>query len=246
MGLRCYHLHQLALSTLKRSDRIFVDTYTSIYQEDPIECLKGKGIDAKPVGREFLESEQPIEMATNEIISIAVIGHPLVATTHNAIILEASKKGIKWKIIDNMSAIEVAKAKSGLSYYRFGKMTTVMYPRDGISFMESVKLTIEKNDKSNLHTMLLLETGYDRTMRANEAASIILDEMPELSDRLVVVMARLSWDDELITVMTMEEVRKSEFGDPPHLLVLPSPKLHPLEEEAGMRRIISPQLVDFP
>ncbi len=231
MGLRCSHLSAAVLSTLRNSEYVFIDTYTSIYQENPVECLKKYEIIAKPVGREFLESSKPLEYAERGKTSIAVIGHPLVATTHHVLVLDASKKGIPWNVVDNISAIEVAKAKSGLSIYRFGKIVTVMFPREGISFLESVKNVIDSNDSLNLHTILLLETGYDKTMKANEAASLLVNEYPELSKRRVIAMARLTWDEEEIIATTFEELTKIDMGRPPHLIIIPSPKLHPIEEE---------------
>ena len=231
LGLRCAHLSDAVISSLKSSDGVYVDTYTSLYQEDPVKCLRSRGIEAIGVGRDFLEGEEPLSLASKRKISIAVIGHPLVATTHHVLILEAHKRGISWEVVDNVSAIEVARAKSGLSTYRFGKIVTVMYPREGVSYIESVRRVISENDRLNLHTILLLETGYDKTMRANEAAELILKEYPELADRKVIAMARLGWDDEKIVALTLDELRKRDLGEPPHLIVVPSPSLHPVEEE---------------
>ncbi len=231
LGLRCSHISDAVVSSLKSSNEVFVDLYTSLYQEDPVSCLKERGIEAVAVDRDFLESEEPLKLASRETISIAIIGHPLVATTHHTLIIDAHKRNIPWSIIDNVSAIDVARAKSGLSIYRFGKIVTVMYPRDGVSYIGSVLRVIRDNDRLNLHTILLLETGYGRSMKANEAADLILKECPECANRKVIAMARLSWDNERIAVLSLEKLRKMELGDPPHLIVLPSPSLHPIEEE---------------
>ena len=81
----------------------------------------------------------------------------------------------------------------------------------------------------------MLETGYGRSMTVPEAASLLLEEAERKGEdwrnRTAIAMARLCWDSEDILAAPLGELRELDLGGPPQLLVIPSPKLHPMEEE---------------
>ncbi|NPA84968.1 MAG: diphthine synthase [Crenarchaeota archaeon] len=225
-GLRCEHVHGLLRRELERAEEVWADVYTSPFQGGLVECLKKFREDVKEATREVLEGRFPLSPNT----LLVVPGDPLAATTHASLLLEAKKKGLKTKIISNVSSLQAARTKSGLSQYRFGRVVTLMYPRDGIDFTESVYLALKDNDELNLHTIVLLETGYGRSMTVPEAAELLC-KYEDLCGRTAIAMARLCWDDELIVASKLKDFVEVDLGPPPHLLVFPSPKLHPIEEE---------------
>ena len=231
-GLRCEQMTQEAWRELKEYDKVYVDVYTSPFPGGLLNCIRRVREDALEAERDLLEGNELFE---HESVAVVVPGDPFAATTHVSLYLEAKRRGYKVKLVPGISALQVAKTKSGLSQYRFGRTVTMMYPREGISFSESVYYAVKDNDSLNLHTIILLETGYGKSMTAPEAAKLLLEEVRRKGDpmdeRVVIVMARLCWDDEEIKAMKLEEVAEEDFGAPPHLIVVPSPKLHPIEEE---------------
>ncbi len=231
-GLTCDHLTPRALEAIKSYEEVYVDLYTSLFEGGLRECVSKYREDAVGASREVLEGDF---LKGKSDVALVVAGDPLAATTHSAILLEALDRGYEVDVIPGVSALQVARTKSGLSQYRFGRTVTMMYPREGIDFSESVYYAIKENDRSNLHTIVLLETGYDRSMRVSEAAELLLRESEEkgdpMGDRPVLAMARLCWKDEEIKLVSLEEATELDLGEPPHLMVVPSPKLHPIEEE---------------
>jgi len=231
-GLRCEHLNEIALRHIRDRREVYVDVYTSLYQGGLLNCILKYREDAKEARRKDLEGDF---LKDKDDVALVVAGDPLAATTHVAIYLDAVKRGYDVYLVPGISALQVARTKSGLSQYRFGRTVTMMYPREGINFAESVYHAIKDNDSLNLHTIVLLETGYDRSMSAPEAAQLLLEETRRKGEawesRKVIAMAKLCWDDERIVVTTLEELTKLNLGEPPHLVVVPSPRLHPVEEE---------------
>jgi len=225
-GLRCEHLNERVKRAILEAEEVWVDTYTSPFPGGLLNCVKGVREDALEADRSVLEG--PFRFSKS--VTLVVPGDPMAATAHSALLLEARRRGYSVQIISNVSALQAARSKSGLSQYRFGKVVTLMYPKEGISFTESVYNVIKDNDSMNLHTIVLLETGYGRDMTVPEAARLLC-EYEELCDRRAIAMARLCWDDETIKVAKLRELAESDLGGPPHLLVFPSPKLHPIEEE---------------
>ncbi|UXD21248.1 dihydrofolate reductase [Ignicoccus pacificus DSM 13166] len=231
-GLRCEQVTEEAWEEIRKRKEVFVDVYTSLYPGGLLNCVKKVREDAKEAHRDLLEGDF---LKGRNDVALVVPGDPFAATTHVSLYVEARKRGYDVKLIPGISALQVARTKSGLSQYRFGRVVTMMYPREGISFSESVYYAIKDNDSLNLHTIVLLETGYDRSMTAPEAAKLLIEEARRkgdpMDDRMVIVMARLCWDNEIIEAMTLKEASEGDFGPPPHLMVIPSPKLHPMEEE---------------
>jgi diphthine synthase len=225
-GLRCEHVHELLKKEILEAEEVWADVYTSPFPGGLVNCLKRFRSDVKEATRDVLEGDFPFSSHT----VLVVAGDPLAATTHASLVLEAKKRGYEVKILSNVSAFQAARTKSGLSQYRFGRVVTLMYPREGIDFTESVYLAIKENDEHNLHTVVLLETGYGRSMTVPEAAELLC-KYEDLCKRRVVAMARLCWDDEIVLSSELGALRERDLGSPPHLLVFPSPRLHPIEEE---------------
>ncbi|MEM4139062.1 MAG: SAM-dependent methyltransferase, partial [Sulfolobaceae archaeon] len=119
LGLSMKFITQTALKTLRESDIIYFDTYTSIscdINRDEIEKISGKPV--IPASREMLESK--IEEIINKLregkrISIATIGDPLIATTHVSLITTIKNLGFPVNIIPGISVFCYIISKSILS-----------------------------------------------------------------------------------------------------------------------------------
>ena len=113
-------------------------------------------------------------------------------------------------------------AETGLNVYKFGR--TVTLPKKGKP--QSIVEYIEKNDEIGLHSLILL----DINLEADEAAGKILDMKPEFADRETIVLERANLENQDISVMELEKVANSEFGEPPHSLILPGERSHKEKE----------------
>lgn len=236
LGYSTRHITPEALEELKTADVIYIDTYTSLYSE-PLENLlsinpKAKYIFAK---REHLEGKgiaEVLALAKREKVVIAVPGDPFIATTHDAILSEAMKLGVPFKIINGLSILTLAYSRTGLQAYRFGKIVTLTYP-DGFKPYSTLEF-IYDNLLRGLHTLVLLDLRVDesKAMSIPEAVDILreLDYKGMLENSLAYGLARLGWSDEKICFNYLYKLGNYKYPPPPHSIVVVA-RLDPVEEE---------------
>ena len=236
LGYSTRHLTLEAIEELKTADMIYIDTYTSLYEEPlaKIESLNNSA-EYKYAKRQDLEGkaiEQIIEKAKTKKVVIAVPGDPFIATTHDAILSEAFKKGIKVKIVHGVSIITMAYSRLGLQSYRFGKHVTLVYPTYFKPY--STIEVIYDNLERNLHTLVLLDLRIEegKAMSIGEAVDVLLDldERNMLKEQTAIGIARLGWIDEKICYDTLSRLKQYIYPPPPHSIVITT-KLSPVEEE---------------
>ncbi|MEM1639046.1 MAG: diphthine synthase [Desulfurococcaceae archaeon] len=236
LGYSLRHLTLEAVEELKTADVIYVDTYTSLY-EDPIEELRSINPKAEYIYVKRKDLEGPaIRRVVNEAlrrkIIIAVPGDPFIATTHDAILSEAIKYKVPYKIINGISVFTMVYGRVGLQSYRFGKPVTLVYPTHFKPY--STIEVIYDNLGRRLHTLVLLDLRVDesKAMSIPEAVDIILelDEKKLLRNNLAIGLARLGWRDEKICADTLERLKNHSYPPPPHSLVITG-GLDPVEEE---------------
>ncbi|MEM4488080.1 MAG: diphthine synthase [Desulfurococcaceae archaeon] len=232
LGYSTRHLTLEALEELKTADIVFVDTYTSMY-EDPLAEIESFNPQAKYVyaSRRDLEGDsmrRVVEEAKGRKVVIAVPGDPFIATTHDALLSEATKQGVEVKIVNGISFITMAYSRLGLQSYRFGKHVTLVYPTSFKPY--STLEAIYGNLQRNLHTIVLLDLRVDelKFMTISEAVDILLylDEGGILEKQLSLGVARLGWKDEKICVGSLVDIKGYAYPPPPHSVVIlakPSP-----------------------
>lgn len=222
------------LEIVKKSDLIYLENYTSLLQcsvEDLEQFYKKKIILAN---REFTESEKIIEEAKDKEVSLLVIGDPFSATTHLELFKLAKEKNIEVKIINNASIL-TAVGQTGLQLYKFGKVTSIPFIEDHPNLETPYNVL---KDNGDLHTLFLLDLKPEENkfMTVNEALKILENieqkkkEKLISKDTLVIGCARLGSEDFIIKAGTLQEVKKFDFGKPPHCLIIPG-KMHFQEEE---------------
>jgi len=221
----------------KGCDSIYAEFYTSPWRGSlsKLEELVGKKI--VTLQRADLEekSKKLIDEAAKKDIVVFVSGDPLVATTHSSLIIEAKKRRIPVKIIHS-SSIFSAIAETGLQIYKFGKTATVAYPEKNF-FPKTPYNVIAENLKNGMHTLLLLDVKADKNkyMSIDEAIDILLEiESQEkkkvfTEETACIGVARLG-GDVVIKYEKASEMRKADFGKPPHVLIVPG-ELHFSEKE---------------
>jgi diphthine synthase len=139
-------------------------------------------------------------------------------------------------VIHSASIASAAPGLAGLQSYKFGPSATVPFPDNPSTRPYEI---LAENRRRGLHTLLLLDIRADegRAMTAGEAIEIMLGLEGRLrdgaftSDTLAVVVARAGSEDAVIRADEVGKLRGLDFGQPPHVLIVPG-KLHFVEAEA--------------
>jgi diphthine synthase len=108
---------------------------------------------------------------------------------------------------------------------------TVPLPEKGP--VDSVIRTINENQEHGLHTLLLLDLNIpeEEYLYIPQALMRLINSDQFPSDTLVVGLARVGGEEQVIIADEASKLINLEWGEPPHVLVVPG-RLHFLEEEA--------------
>ncbi len=229
---------QESLKYLKKSDKIFLDVYTTPIKDYVVKALR-EFIEKDIIlaNRSILEDklEEIVEEARKKDISILIYGDPTIATTHISFIHECIKRGVKYKIVHNASIVN-AISGLGLSAYKIGKIATIPIERENYK-PESFFDILEENKEINAHTIFLLEATEEEFLSVSKALEILLNiakkrNKKELfnEDTKILVISRYGSNNQKIVYGKVKDIMKIDFGDPPHTIVVPA-KLHFIEKE---------------
>ncbi len=177
-----------------------------------------------------------LESALSSKVGFLVPGDPLISTTHSALRLQASEKGIDTRIIHNASIQSAAPAISGLFNYKFGPSSSIPFQEKDYR-PESFYDVMRENKERGLHTLLFLDIKEeDRLMTVNEALAILLEIESRRREgvinrkTIVVGLGRVGSGRTVFIAGSVEAVEKRDFGPTPHILIIPG-RLHFMEEE---------------
>lgn len=218
LGLENGEVTQKGLEALEEADKAFAEFYTNTETVDLEELEELTATDIEKLDREQVEREDRIlEESEKHDVAFLVSGDPLTATTHYDIKHRAEEKDIDTRV-HHAPSIFTSIAETGLNVYKFGRTVTLPMESKPSSLIEH----IGKNDSIGLHTLILLDIDYP----ADEAAQKLVEMEEELSGRETVVLERANQDSQQVSVMNLEEVAETEFGEPPHCLILTGEKSH--------------------
>ncbi|MBR9692311.1 diphthine synthase [Candidatus Woesearchaeota archaeon] len=227
------------LDAIKKSELVFLESYTSLLgiKEKELEKFYNKKIILADRNLVEKEAEKILEPAKDKDVAFLVVGDPFGATTHTDLFLRAKEKGINVEIIHNASIMN-AVGEVGLELYKYGKTTSIPYWEKNFE-PETPYDVIKMNKANGLHTLCLLDIKADkeRFMTVNEGLQIlkkIEDKRKEkvITDNLLVIgVARIGQDNQVIKVGTIKELENFDFGGQLHSLIIPG-KLQIVEEEA--------------
>ena len=114
------------LEIVKKADKIYIDTYTSFFQDKIEELEKFYNKKIIPAHREILESDKIVSEAEKQDVALLVVGDVLSATTHIELMMQAKEKNIDVEVVYNASIL-TAVGKTGLQLYKFGKITSIPF-----------------------------------------------------------------------------------------------------------------------
>ncbi|MBT7902223.1 diphthine synthase [Candidatus Woesearchaeota archaeon] len=225
------------LEIIKKSDKIFLESYTSKLNcpIENLEKLYGKKVII--ANRELVEKTPDEILDSTKDIAFLVIGDALGATTHLDLMIRAKQKNIPTKLIHNTSIIN-AVGVTGLELYKFGKTTSMPFFEP--NFIPQTPYNIlSENLSIGAHTLILLDikTDQNRFMTINQAIKQLLELENKLEkhifseNTICIGCARLGANSQTLKAGTAKELLNFDFGAPLHSLIIPG-KLHFMEEEA--------------
>jgi diphthine synthase len=237
LGLGWKDLSMKALEALSECQEVYLETYTSASDFTPLQLQKLLGKPIHQLDRKQTEEDLVfLEEADVKNVALLVYGDALAATTHQEILQLAKKRDIKVKVI-HAPSVFTAVAETGLSLYRFGKVTSIPIPNENYK-PESFFDVLLENQKINAHTLFLLDLkpNEGKFLTIGEAIKILLDinqkrnENIFTGETLVVGCARLGTSESTIKAASADELSNVDFGKPPFCLIVPA-KLNHKEEE---------------
>lgn len=247
MSLRAYE-------EAKEADYVYAEFYTSLMAGFSLENLERKlGKRVTVVPRRILEDENGeaiLLKAEHAKVAFLVPGDPLIATTHIDLRIRAEKRGIETRVVHGASIISAAMGLSGLQNYKFGRSVTIPFSELG-QVSETPYNVIGENKKRGLHTLCFLDIKTDKRMylTINEALKMLLfmEEKRKQNvftlESLVVGIARAGGKNPTVKADKANSLLSFDFGSPPHVLIVPSDKLHFMEAEALISLAGAPEWV---
>ena len=221
-----------AIEAARHADTVYAETYTMKLDTTPQQLSETIGRPVQPLIRGGIEeeAEKLLNEASGGDVVILVGGDALTATTHISLVIDAARRGVPVKIVHGCSII-TAVAETGLSLYKFGRTVTVPLPEKGP--VDTVIRTLRDNREQGLHTLILLDLDEPRRRYLTVKQAIErLEETGEFNmDTLLVAVARLGSENQVIRADTAMNLKTHDFGDAPHAIVAPG-RLHFMEEEA--------------
>ncbi|HIQ51535.1 MAG TPA: diphthine synthase, partial [Nautiliaceae bacterium] len=197
LGVKKEHITNYIEKLLENSDFIILEQYTSYFEDlSFLEKYKEKLIKAD---RKFFEEDllNFIEENKDKNIAILIFGDVFVATTHQSLVNELKKRKITFKIINNVSIINLI-SNLGLSIYKFGKITSIPFLiRDKRIKIESPIKVIKDNQKIKAHSLILLDLDPIKKdyLKAEEALEYLLKN--KIKEKII-LCSRIAWNDEKI------------------------------------------------
>ena len=221
---------------IRDADRCFAEFYTSRLfgaTLSDLEAYHGREIEVRDRAGVERDPDPILEAGRDGSAVFATAGDPMISTTHVDLRLRAHERGIETRVVHAPTAQSAASSLTGLQNYRFGKATTLPFPRahggDGVP--ESVIETIEANRERGLHTLVYLDIKADAEdfMSGSTAAELLAEHWA--ADAVGVVVARAGSPDPVVAADRMDELAEADFGGPLHLVVVPG-DVHHVEADA--------------
>jgi len=235
---------------IKKSTKVFLEYYTSFYENSMEDLEKELGVKIEICSREDIESkieEKIFALSKSDDVSLLVLGDPLIATTHTDLLLRAKELKIKTKIYHNVSIANFI-TRTGLQFYKFGKITSIPYFNE--KFMPRTPfLVFYDNYKIGAHSLFLLDLTPSENdyLKVKDALKFLLKipkkmvQEGEIEEKdsvcldlqtPAIVCSRLGFRDEQICYGTISELieldSKISFRAP-LCIVLPG-DMHYMEE----------------
>ena len=217
------------LETAKKCDIVFLENYTNIWfgKLENLEKLIGKKIEK--VRRKNLENEsfKIIQLAKEKNVCILVPGDPLVSTSHYALIEEAKKEGVKYKIIHSSSILN-AILESGIRITQIGRFITIPLPkRTQNKLPYSVYKAIKESKERNLKTVCFLDIDVENNqyLSVKDALNLLLKMEEKFKEDVInenqeiIILSKLGSKSQIIEKIKLFEGLRKEYDLPATIIL---------------------------
>lgn len=227
-----------ALDVLSKADIVYLEQFTSPIGKSDLKKIKNS------TKAEFKEAKRWLVEDGNEILKnskkkkvvLLSYGDPYIATTHIELRTRAIQEKIKTFSIHASSSLTSMIGECGLHFYKVGRIATIMSEMKSLTTPYYV---IYKNIIEGNHTILLLEYNQDKDffLEPNTALKGLLEtEKGQIRNVIdlstfVIVASRIGFKDQTIISGKISNLRKKDFGKPPHTIIIPG-RLHFTESDA--------------
>jgi diphthine synthase len=227
------------IEEIRSSDAAYIEYYTTPHEPQLLKQLQGTtGKQLTVVDRAFVEDGNRIlSEAREKKIALAVLGDPMIATTHDELRARAIRMGVETRVVHAATIASAAASASGLHSYKFSRTVTVT--RESVNRLTQAYHILHQNLLEGAHTLLLLEYDVqsgEGVTPAEAIAGLLLAEgnfkrgvVSEKSFALVI--SRLGREDSELRAGDFGELSRVGYGEPPHSVLVPG-KLHFTEVEA--------------
>jgi diphthine synthase len=227
------------VEAIRKADVAYLEYYTVPHAPRLIQELESaSGRQLTVVDRAFVEDGKEIlrEASAKDVV-LAVQGDPMIATTHDDLRVRANSAGVLTTVIHGTTIPSAAASASGLHYYKFG--ATVTFTMDSVNYHQQVYTRVHRNLLEGCHTLLLLEFDTEKgegatpgsLMEGLLAAERNFKREVVGDGTFVVVLSRVGSQGESIRAGTIAELRGEDFGEAPHVVIVPG-RMHFSEVEA--------------
>ncbi len=227
------------LEEIRRSDVAYLEYYTAPHEPELIGRLQGAtGRTLEIVDRAFVEDgNRVLSEAEKKNVVLAVLGDPMIATTHDELRTRAIKRGIETRVIHAATIASAAASESGLHYYKFSRTVTIT--RESVGKLTQAYHILHENLLEGAHTLLLLEydvASGEGVSPADAMQGLLLAEASfkrgvVSENTFALVLSRIGRKDASLAAGKVSELSKRDLGSPPHCVVIPG-KLHFTELDA--------------
>ncbi len=221
------------------ADIIYLEYYTTPHEPQllkQVQVATGKRLTI--VDRQFVEDGNAIlnESKVKKVV-LAVLGDPMIATTHNELRIRAIRQGVETRVVHSATIASAAASASGLHSYKFSRTVTVT--KEAVGKPTQAYHILHENLLEGAHTLLLLEYDVqsgEGVSPADAVAGLLLAEGNfkrgvVSEETFAILVTRLGREDAHLAAGTLAELAKKESGAPPHCLIIPG-KLHFTEVES--------------
>ena len=224
---------------LRSADVAYLEYYTTPHEPRLLrEVQRASGKQLVIVDRAFVEDGSRIlSEAQVKRVVMAVLGDPMIATTHGELRARAIKLGIETRVVHAATIASAAASASGLQSYKFSRTVTVT--RESVNRLTQAYHILHGNLLEGAHSLLLLEydvqTGEGVTPPEAMAGLLLAEgnfKRGVVGDStFALVISRLGREDVALAAGSLAELSRREYGEPPHTLIVPG-RLHFAEVEA--------------
>ncbi len=237
IGLGLNPPETIPVAGIKLSNEIdikFLDIYTTKIDKGLIAVLEER-LHVQPANRSVLEDfNKIINLAKVHDVGIYIYGDPFIATTHQALKIEALKRSIPVKTLYAASFLNALLGETGLHIYKIGFIGTLL--ADDASSAQYIYRNVKRSLEMGKHSILITYSD-NSSSTLKESLDLLINVENNYKESVfspnsgLIVAGDLGKEEEEIISGKIKDLRQKEFNHSTFVIVVPS-QLHFTEEDS--------------